>query len=98
MIMKFVYTKTKKTNIPMKAITISFFFNARGELLERSVVGMYRSLLLELLEGFPDLQKILDDPEFDPTEPAYMPTVEHTQRLIPFRHFVSGGASAYLFC
>ncbi|KAF5701323.1 Pfs NACHT ankyrin domain-containing protein [Fusarium mundagurra] len=60
-IMKFIYTKTKKTDIPMKALTISFFFNARGGLLEKSVLGMYRSLLLQLLQGFPDLQRILED-------------------------------------
>ncbi|RYC79938.1 hypothetical protein BFJ63_vAg17178 [Fusarium oxysporum f. sp. narcissi] len=59
-IMKFIYTKMKKADIPMKALTVSFFFNARGELLEKSVLGMYRSLLLQLLEGFPDLQRILD--------------------------------------
>ncbi|KAF5697080.1 hypothetical protein FMUND_15523 [Fusarium mundagurra] len=62
-IMKFIYTQMKKTDIPIKALTISFFFNAAGELLEKSVSGMYRSLLLQLLEGFPDLQKILDDPD-----------------------------------
>jgi ABC-type ATPase involved in cell division len=53
--MKFIYAKRKKKDIPMKAITVSFFFNARGKLLEKSVSGMYRSLLLQLLEGFPDL-------------------------------------------
>ncbi|RKK80919.1 hypothetical protein BFJ68_g17676 [Fusarium oxysporum] len=60
-IMKFIYTKMKKTDIPMKALTASFFFNARGGFLEKSVLGMYRSLLLQLLQGFPDLQRILDD-------------------------------------
>ncbi|KAF5975310.1 Pfs NACHT ankyrin domain-containing protein [Fusarium coicis] len=65
-IMKFIYKKQKKTDIPMKAITISFFFNARGDQLEKSVSGMYRSLLLQLLEGFPDLQKILDDSDSIP--------------------------------
>ncbi|KAF9773951.1 hypothetical protein IL306_008140, partial [Fusarium sp. DS 682] len=61
--MKFIYTKMKRTDIPLKSLTISFFFNARGELLEKSVLGMYRSLLLQLLEGFTDLQQILDDPD-----------------------------------
>ncbi|PNP74436.1 hypothetical protein FNYG_12223 [Fusarium nygamai] len=61
--MKFIYTKMKKINIPMQDLTVSFFFNARGELLEKSVLGMYWSLLLQLLEGFPDLQRILDDPD-----------------------------------
>ncbi|KOS37231.1 hypothetical protein ACN38_g11986, partial [Penicillium nordicum] len=43
------------------AITASFFFNARGDGLEKSISGMYRSLLLQLLEGYPDLQVVLDD-------------------------------------
>ena len=37
-----------------------FFFNARGAELERSVVGMYRSLLLQLLGSRPALQIAFD--------------------------------------
>ncbi|KAF4448754.1 hypothetical protein F53441_7882 [Fusarium austroafricanum] len=62
-IMKFIHTKRKKSDKPMEVLTASFFFNARGEFLEKSVLGMYRSLLLQLLEGFTDLQQILDDPD-----------------------------------
>ena len=36
-------------------VLISFFFNARGEELEKSTIGMYRSLLLQLLEQVPEL-------------------------------------------
>lgn len=49
-------------------VTASFFFNARGDILEKSVIGMYRSLLLQLLEGFPDLQTVLNDPDLIPTQ------------------------------
>src|SRR5271156_2752931 len=35
---------------------VSFFFNARGSVLERSTLGMYRSLLLQLLTAIPPLQ------------------------------------------
>jgi hypothetical protein len=35
---------------------ISFFFNARGEVLEKSILGMYRSLLFQLLTAIPELQ------------------------------------------
>ncbi|KAI1076574.1 hypothetical protein F5B20DRAFT_594035 [Whalleya microplaca] len=35
-----------------------FFFNARGESLEKSTMGLYRSLLLQILESNPDLQAI----------------------------------------
>ncbi|KAJ5281262.1 hypothetical protein N7478_006634 [Penicillium angulare] len=54
-IMKFAYLRMKK-----KVVAASFFFNARGEYLERSVIGMYRSLLYQLLTGYPELQKVLD--------------------------------------
>ncbi|KAJ6440942.1 Delta(8)-fatty-acid desaturase [Purpureocillium lavendulum] len=59
-IMKFAYTTTKRRPDNNSA-TASFFFNARGELLERSTTGMYRSLLLQLLESFPDLQEVVDN-------------------------------------
>jgi hypothetical protein len=41
-------------------VIISFFFNARGEDLEKSTIGMYRSLLLQLLEQLPTLQHIFE--------------------------------------
>ncbi|KAK7592537.1 hypothetical protein V3481_007151 [Fusarium oxysporum f. sp. vasinfectum] len=80
-IMKFIYTRMKKTDIPMKALTISFFFNAGGELLEKSVSGMYRSLLLQLLEGFPDLQQILDDPDLIPRNQVTCPPLNILKEL-----------------
>ncbi|KAK1982239.1 hypothetical protein LZ30DRAFT_749502 [Colletotrichum cereale] len=39
---------------------ISFFFNARGGDLEKTVIGLYRSLLYQLLTKLPGLQKVLD--------------------------------------
>ncbi|KAK7423653.1 hypothetical protein QQX98_000843 [Neonectria punicea] len=62
-IMKFAYSRMKSKARRKHSIIASFFFNARGEYLERSIVGMYRSLLLQLLEGYPDLQTVLDDPD-----------------------------------
>lgn len=59
-IMKYVYTRAKRTLRGGDA-AISFFFNARGVYLERSTTGMYRSLLFQLLERFPDLQEICDN-------------------------------------
>jgi ankyrin repeat protein len=57
-LMKFVHAHARKT---MKdKIIISFFFNARGEDLEKSTAGMYRSLLLQLLERVPELQRVFD--------------------------------------
>jgi ankyrin repeat protein len=63
-IMKFAYLnmqKTKKTRHGNG--TASFFFNARGESLEKTTSGMYRSLLLQLLGEYRDLQTVLDDTE-----------------------------------
>ncbi|GLA80709.1 hypothetical protein AtubIFM56815_001541 [Aspergillus tubingensis] len=61
--MKFAFLQADAT---MDADTkvVSFFFNARGEDLEKSTLGMYRSLLVQLLEKLPELQALLD--ELDP--------------------------------
>ncbi|KAL7799987.1 hypothetical protein V8C37DRAFT_407087 [Trichoderma ceciliae] len=48
-------------------IIISFFFNARGDDLEKSTLGMYRSLLLQLLQRLPALQNILDPSDMELT-------------------------------
>jgi len=57
-LMKFALANARKT---MKdRIVISFFFNARGEGLEKSTIGTYQSLLLQLLEQLPALQRVFD--------------------------------------
>jgi ankyrin repeat protein len=57
-LMKFALVNARKT---MKDhIVLSFFFNARGEDIEKSTVGTYRSLLLQLLERLPALQSVFD--------------------------------------
>ncbi|KAJ4375773.1 hypothetical protein N0V83_001050 [Neocucurbitaria cava] len=57
-LMKFALVNARKT---MKNhILLSFFFNARGEDIEKSTVGTYRSLLLQLLERLPALQSVFD--------------------------------------
>lgn len=48
-----------------KMIVASFFFNARGETLEKSASGMYRSLIVQLLEHFHDLQRVLDSRDLE---------------------------------
>lgn len=42
-----------------KDFTMSFFFNARGECLQKSAEGMYRSLLYQLLKKMPGLAPAL---------------------------------------
>lgn len=39
---------------------ISFFFNARGDDLEKSTMGMYQSLVLQLLEPHSELDEVFD--------------------------------------
>lgn len=56
--MKFLFSEARKT---MKGhIILSFFFNARGDDLEKSTSGLYRALLLQILEKVPETQSILD--------------------------------------
>jgi hypothetical protein len=54
--MKHAVHSAKSANPP--AIVLAFFFNTRGTLLENSTLGMYRSLLLQILDEIPT---ILDD-------------------------------------
>lgn len=55
-LMKLALADAKKS-MEDKAI-ISFFFNARGQDLEKSTLGMYRSLIYQLLTQLPALQRI----------------------------------------
>lgn len=65
-LMKFLYSQMREKDQYGSHLTITFFFHARGALLERSILGMYRSLLFQLLSAFPDLQAIFDDPDIAP--------------------------------
>jgi ankyrin repeat protein len=57
-LMKFAAAHARRKGADREVI--SFFFNARGEHLEKSTVGTYRSLLLQLLEKFPRLVRVFD--------------------------------------
>ncbi|KAF4832340.1 putative ankyrin repeat protein [Colletotrichum tropicale] len=63
-LMKFAYGNMRRAR-RRHGTTAAFFFNARGDYIERSVPGMYRSLLLQLLQGVPEVQSIVDNPEFE---------------------------------
>ncbi|KAK7990996.1 hypothetical protein PG990_015276 [Apiospora arundinis] len=56
-LMKLLLTQTRRAQ-PKN--TLHFFFNARGEYLEKTTIGLYRSLLVQLLELHTGLQSILD--------------------------------------
>ncbi|KAF1824473.1 uncharacterized protein K489DRAFT_316388, partial [Dissoconium aciculare CBS 342.82] len=58
-LMKHLEADTLETKGP-RDICISFYFYARGEELEKSLEGMYRSLLTQLLRSDEDLQIVLD--------------------------------------
>lgn len=57
-LMKFLLKQTRRSR--SEGIIISFFFNARGEDMEKTTLGLYQSLLVQLLEVRPGLQSILD--------------------------------------
>ena len=57
-LMKFAVAYARKT--AKGKVVIAFFFNARGEAMEKSTVGTYRSLLLQLLERLPALRCLFD--------------------------------------
>ncbi|RYC54411.1 hypothetical protein CHU98_g11798 [Xylaria longipes] len=59
-LMKYIYTRALENTDTCTNTIISFFFNARGDGLEKSTEGMYRSLLFQLLKKLPDLQEVLD--------------------------------------
>ncbi|KAJ5623222.1 hypothetical protein N7490_011827 [Penicillium lividum] len=80
-IMKFAYSNMKSKARQKHAITTSFFFNARGDALEKSISGMYRSLLRQLLTGYPDLQVVLDDTDLVPEDQDVCPSLNVLKEL-----------------
>lgn len=56
-LMRFILSHTQNV---ARGSVVSFFFHSRGHDLERSVIGLYRSLLVQLFEAHPELQRILD--------------------------------------
>ena len=45
-------------------VTLCFFFNARGDQMERSTQGVYRALLVQLLEAVPRVRILLRDTRY----------------------------------
>ncbi|EEY16564.1 pfs [Verticillium alfalfae VaMs.102] len=80
--MKFIYQRTKEKVKSPDTIVASFFFNARGMELEKSILGMYRSLLVQLLEQVPDLQSVLEDPEVIPINKQDCPGLNVLKELL----------------
>lgn len=57
--MKFLLKQAQTRKSAPRGTVISFFFNARGETLEKSVLGMYRHILFQLLESRAETRHIL---------------------------------------
>jgi ankyrin repeat protein/nucleoside phosphorylase len=95
-IMKFALASTKKETT--NDIVIKFFFNARGDDLEKSVLGMYRSLLFQLLEELPDLQHVfaLLPPRLSDDDTTYEWDLKNLQSL--FGHAVERLGHRSLIC
>ena len=58
-LMKFALSVAKQSR--KDALIIHFFFNARGAELERSTLGLYRSILFQLFQEAPDLRSVLKE-------------------------------------
>ncbi|KAH8886362.1 hypothetical protein GQ53DRAFT_608782, partial [Thozetella sp. PMI_491] len=56
--MKFLVDHTRATF--RNTLAVAFYFNARGDELEKSVPGMYRSLLYQIMTKEPRLAQVLD--------------------------------------
>ncbi|KAH6856019.1 hypothetical protein B0I37DRAFT_424890 [Chaetomium sp. MPI-CAGE-AT-0009] len=53
-LLRYAESELKKTRVKRGDLTLSFFFHGRGEELQRSPLGMYRSLLCQLLKQEPE--------------------------------------------
>lgn len=76
--MNFACTQAAKDK---KRVVISFFFNARGDDIEKSTAGMYRSLLFQLLSRLPSLLDVFDNPEHKDALDDMYTAVERQGRL-----------------
>lgn len=61
-LMKYAVSQTRSSAAP--SLVISYFFNARGEFLEKSTIGLYRSLSWQLFNSIPQLREVFNDPAF----------------------------------
>lgn len=57
-LMKFAFNHAEKTRHEDQTV-VSFFFNARGAPIERSLIGMYRALLYQIFHKIPRLRYLL---------------------------------------
>lgn len=93
-LMKYAFTNAYRT---MKnTVVISFFFNARGETLEKSTLGMFRSLVLQLIERVPEIRNGFDSLELAAVSSSYQWSVEALKEL--FGHAVQMSRKSPIVC
>ncbi|KAJ8112110.1 hypothetical protein OPT61_g5438 [Boeremia exigua] len=96
-LMKFACSDARRT-MRDRAV-LSFFFNARGEELEKSTSGVYRSLLVQLLKRFPELQSVFDSLDLlssTKVDANYSWTIEILQML--FEQAIQNVRNAPVIC
>ncbi|UKZ74671.1 hypothetical protein TrVFT333_002341 [Trichoderma virens FT-333] len=94
-LMKFALANARKKIKDM--IIISFFFNARGDDLENSTIGMYRSILLQLLERLPERQDIFDSLGLTIRKDGYHQWSVESLKVL-FEQVVQGLGKSCLLC
>ncbi|KAF5574279.1 Pfs NACHT ankyrin domain-containing protein [Fusarium pseudoanthophilum] len=77
--MNFAYKEALKNK---SDTVLSFFFNARGDDLERSVVGMHRTLLFQLLTAMPALLEVFDDSTHEDKLEVLLENLKEQKRVI----------------
>jgi ankyrin repeat protein len=78
--MKFLEARARKSKLG--TTVVSFFFHARGDTLQKSVEGLYRSLLYDTLKALPDLQSVLDDTTIIPSTKQGCPDHDTLKELL----------------
>jgi hypothetical protein len=97
--MKHLYSHVAKTRKQDSDVAVvAFFFNARGEELEKSTVGLYRLLLFQIISVFRDLPLSLDPAELQDDEKGGRKnwTLPALQNL--FQHIVENLEHRQLIC
>ncbi|OIW32488.1 hypothetical protein CONLIGDRAFT_271607 [Coniochaeta ligniaria NRRL 30616] len=93
-LMKYAFTNAYRTT--KNTVVISFFFNARGEMLEKSTLGMFRSLVLQVIERVPEIRKGFDSLDLATVPGSYQWSVEALKEL--FGHAVQMSRKSPIIC
>ncbi|KAH6677035.1 hypothetical protein F5X68DRAFT_174017, partial [Plectosphaerella plurivora] len=89
----------KSGTLAASEAVMSFFFNRRGSELEQSTIGLYRSVLLQLLENFPACWKIFssDSHQAQDYDILLRTSEEHLKDIILASTEIIRGRKAIIF-